>query len=458
VPVKDFSPHQVFVGIDIGYKTHVACAIPGAFFNAKKYPDGWKRAKTLHFSSDASGFKKLQGYLDKLSVNPADFLTLCEPTGGYYGLAMQMYLLGKGYTMLQVGNATVGEYRKNVYGSETKTDDMDARLMARMGFLHEWIGEEFSIQAIHFVTPDESILRLMTRDYIKLTKEINRRRSQLHQILAVTFPELKTFFKDSVTGIAARNLIKKYPTTQELRQAPVEDIAMLLHTSGAYKHEKRAGELINLAQTSAGLQAVNQHLWRQGWILSQLDALEEAQKALFSQISQLILSHPYTPIIESFPLRSPIWTATLIGVIGNIDRFHNYGQFRAYVGWFPKVEQSGSSINSSKLSPSGARLGRKVFGQMAMTLISPQVRDTPFRIYYKRLTARGMRPITALGHLAGKLASVFYECLKTEIPYDEAKHRKQMGLQTEVEAPLPPIEVQDIIITPPETTEVPEIP
>src|SRR5438270_3515571 len=118
------SSHQVFVGVDVGYKSHVACACLGVLFNAKRYPDGWKRAKTLHFTSDATGFKKLQGYLDKFSPSPADFLILCEPTGGYYGLALQMYLLGKGYPMPQVENAAVGEYREDVYGSETKTDDM----------------------------------------------------------------------------------------------------------------------------------------------------------------------------------------------------------------------------------------------------------------------------------------------------------------------------------------------
>jgi hypothetical protein len=320
----------VFVGIDIGYNSHVASACPGALFNAKRYPDGWKRAKTLHFTSDASGFKKLQGYLDKFSVNPTDFLILCEPTGGYYGLSLQMYLLGRGYTLLQVGNASVMEYRKNVYGSETKTDDMDARLMSRMGFLHEWVGEEFSLQAVQLLTPDESVLRFMTRDYIKLGKEIKRRKSQLHQILAFTFPELKTFFKDSLTGPVARSLLKKYPTPYELRTASVEEIAKLLHASAAYHHEKRASELLSLAQTTAGVQMVSHHLWRQEWILNQLDVLEEAQEAIRSQISQLIASHPYTLIIESFPIKSPIWTATLIGVIGNIDRFHNYGQFRAY--------------------------------------------------------------------------------------------------------------------------------
>ncbi len=432
----------------MGYKTHVACACPGLLFNAKRYPDGWKRAKTLHFSSDAAGFKKLQGYLDKFSTKPADFLVLSEPTGGYYGLALQMYLLGRGYTVFQVGNTAVKEYRKNVYGSETKTDDADARLMARMGFLHELVGEEFSIHTVHLANPDESVLRLMTRDYIKLGKDIRRRRSQLLQILAFTFPELKTFFKGSVTGKAARDLIKQYPTPYELKSASNEEVAQLLHTSRAYHHEKRVGELLELAETTSGLQVVSHHRWRQEWILSQLDVLEEAQKSLLTQISQLISTHPYTPIIESFPIKSQIWTATLISVIGNIDRFNNYGQFRAYVGWFPKIAQSGTSLNSSRLAPGGARLARNVLGQMAMTLVTPNVRETPFRIYYKRLIGRGMRPISAIGHLSGKLASVLYQCLKTKTFYDEETHRKQMGLipTTDNVHHDTPIEMQDVTI------------
>src|SRR5690348_3425560 len=41
-PVISNAPaHQFFVGVDVGYKTHVACACPGALFNTKRYPDGW---------------------------------------------------------------------------------------------------------------------------------------------------------------------------------------------------------------------------------------------------------------------------------------------------------------------------------------------------------------------------------------------------------------------------------
>jgi len=38
-----------------------------------------------------------------------------------------------------------------------------------------------------------------------------------------------------------------------------------------------------------------------------------------------------------------------------------------------------------------------------------------------------MKPITAIGNVAGKLASVLYSCLKTKTSYDETKHKKQLA-------------------------------
>src|SRR5207249_2090862 len=73
----------------------------------------------------------------------------------------------------------------------------------------------------------------------------------------------------------------------------------------------------------------------------------------------------------------------------------------------------------------------------------------PSRAYYERLTSRGMRPAKAMGHVAGKLSAVLYSMLKTMTPYDEAKHRRALGLapvqdtviEATVEAPLDVVEL-----------------
>jgi hypothetical protein len=281
-------PERIYVGIDLGYREHVAAATPVAGFNPQYRAEGWKRIKTLKFTSDASGYQRLKRYLDRLSVDSANFLVLLEPTGGYYGLSLILVLLGKGYRVLQVDNRTVKEYRETVFGLETKTDDVDARLMARMGFLHEMVGEEFSIQPVHLVDGDAVALRVMVRDLEKLTREITRRRNQLQQIAAATFPEFKTFFRDSTAGSAARALLAHFPTPQTLAQANTDEVAEVLHSARAHSHAKRAAELQDLARSSAGALMLSHLQWRQSWIIRQLDALEEARAELLDQIRQVL--------------------------------------------------------------------------------------------------------------------------------------------------------------------------
>ena len=227
---------------------------------------------------------------------------------------------------------------------------------------------------------------------------------------------------------AARALLAAFPTPQDLATATTEEIGDVLRAKRSYRHAKRAGELRELARASAGLRMLTQQHWRQGWIIKQLEVLDEARLDLVNQVKQISVTHPYAPIIESLPVKSPIWTATLIAVIGDVSRFRNYAEFRAYLGWSPQIERSGSSQNSSKLANSGVRSSRRVVGQMVLILLTPVIRDTPFRAHYERLTARGIRPAKAIGHVAGKLTAVLYSMLKSMTSYDEVKHRKALGL------------------------------
>jgi hypothetical protein len=132
-----------------------------------------------------------------------------------------------------------------------------------------------------------------------------------------------------------------------------------------------------------------------------------------------VATHPYAGIIETLPLKSPIWTATLIGAIGDVSRFSNVSQFKAYLGSYPELTRSGSSIDDSQLAKSGVRPARNVLGQMTVITLSSKIKATPYREVYQRLTGRGMRPATALGHVAGKLSVVLYGMLK---------HRKELAL------------------------------
>ena len=59
-------PHRYYLGVDVGYKEHVAVVISLKTF--VRGDDRWKRARCVHFPSTQAGLRKFQGYLDRFST------------------------------------------------------------------------------------------------------------------------------------------------------------------------------------------------------------------------------------------------------------------------------------------------------------------------------------------------------------------------------------------------------
>lgn len=162
-------------------------------------------------------------------------------------------------------------------------------------------------------------------------------------------------------------------------------------------------------------------------LIEDIERLEQIIACLDSQIREIVDNHPYKPILWSLPAKGYIWACTLIGVIGNVNRFSNYKQFKKYVGFTAEGKTSGVSVRASRMSYHGARPTRRVLFQMTMFLISPRGGDNPFKEHYKRLIDRDMPKMKAIGHVAGKLAQVMYSCLKYGRTYDLAVHRMALS-------------------------------
>lgn len=74
-------PERNYLGVDVGYKEHVAVVITLQSFAQEG--ERWKRTPCLHFPSTRAGLDKLQEYLDSFSTEREAFFGICEPTGGF---------------------------------------------------------------------------------------------------------------------------------------------------------------------------------------------------------------------------------------------------------------------------------------------------------------------------------------------------------------------------------------
>jgi len=120
--------------------------------------------------------------------------------------------------------------------------------------------------------------------------------------------------------------------------------------------------------------------------------------------------------------------AVLLSSIGDVSTFRDDRQLRKLLGWYSESRESGSSVSKHRLGHSGNRMARREVWLWALQLLSPKVRPTPFRAYYQRLRDRGVTGHAAVGHLAGKLISVLFFCLRNGQPYNPRRHAHDLGL------------------------------
>lgn len=122
------------------------------------------------------------------------------------------------------------------------------------------------------------------------------------------------------------------------------------------------------------------------------------------------------------------WACTLIGAIGDVERFNTYKEFKKYLGVSAENKQSGTSVKGTRMTYSGVRDSRRVLFQMALVIIATKSQPSVFSTYYHRLVERKMNGKKAMGHSCGKIAKILYTMLKTGEKYDPKKHAEATGI------------------------------
>jgi hypothetical protein len=155
---------HLFVGIDVGRHHHQVAAIP-----RERMDDGsWERAPVRSIAANAFGFRDLLAWLESSGLPPAQVKVGCEPTGGWYSRTVVAWLETYGYQVDWLQNWAVHERRQLILGKQTKTDALDARLIARLLYERERLGQSRAF--MHPAKPGTESLRMLVRNRFKLVK------------------------------------------------------------------------------------------------------------------------------------------------------------------------------------------------------------------------------------------------------------------------------------------------
>ncbi len=217
--------------------------------------------------------------------------------------------------------------------------------------------------------------------------------------------------------------------------------------------------LQRLASTSIGVRDAGRLrglVFEQNQLIKELRLLQEHLELLDTEIGQVVEQSREGKILTSLPPIGPLQAAAIIASIGSIANFRDAAALKAYFGWAPTVTQSGTTHNSSALTPGGSRLMKKTMYLVAWTAIRT---ETEWAKIYERLVPLKCRydeklqvykgKGTVLGRIAGQLISLIYLLLKRDYEllshlapgvkppepqlYDAAVHRKHRTGQYQVD-------------------------
>ena len=422
--------HELYVGIDIGRRHHRVCLIPRA-----RMEDGsWMKAPAWEMATTGSGYRELSERISRHQLPTEQVAIGCEPTGGLYSRTVAAWLERESYRMSWLQNWSLHQRRQLITGKQTKTDALDARLIARLLFERDLMG---ATKGFRVRPPREAdALRLLVRNRLRLVGQRVRCGSQLTALIDVLFPELKEFFPGGVASPAVRLLLENYPTPTHVAAADQQQLYALLVIQGrARRHAARIEELQMLAADSAGLTSNLQPLLTaQSWLLYQMRWLDRQIPEVEEHIEGALEAWPREDrlIMSSFPGMSKQRQAVLLASVGDFADFRSDRQLRKLLGWYPELRESGSSLAYHRLGRGGNRLARREIWLWCLQLLLPGA-PTPFRLYYERLRQRGLSGKVAMGHVAGKLISVLFYCVRHQQPYDANLHARALGLDSVIE-------------------------
>jgi len=414
--VTPLTNESLYVGVDIGKHSHVAGFVSKTLLQRHERFEG---CPVLAFDQSREGFRAL---VDRMQtyVPLAQAYVMVEKTGHYHKALVQ-YLQEMDVSVYLIH---VQERPKGMM----KTDKRDALGLANTLYNQRELGVQVAdrTQLVRRAVPPTeaaALLRGLMRHRYELSQEAAQRKNKLIAICDEVFPEFTQICKDPCLP-SALAIREQFPTPQALATASITALQAARGYNRKLSDEKLV-ELQRLASQSIGTKDIGRLrglVIEQTQIIRELKVLQEHLDQLDVEITQAVEHSREGQILTSIPPIGPIQAATIIASIGHIENFESAARLKSYFGWAPAVAQSGSTLDSSKLTRAGTRTMKQMLFLIVGNAI--QKKDCEWARLYERLVPVKCRwdertrsykgKLVVMGRLAGQITEMIYALLKKD--------------------------------------------
>jgi len=390
---------MIYVGIDVAKDKHDCFAMNS---------DGEILIEKLTITNNLDGFETLYNSLMNFS-NSLDNIKVGLEATGHYSNNILNFLTEKGFNIYLINPLQTNLYVKGQSLRKTKTDKLDAHVIATMlvsDNLKPYIPVSYHI----------SELKSLTRHRFRLVKENSKFKTSLVRLVDIVFPELPKIVS-SVAQKSCLALLYELPSAKDIAECNLTHLTHLL-SDNSYKHfgRDKAIQIRDLARNSIGLNSnsvlfeLKQTISIIQFIQEQLDDVEKRIKQILKEINSPILTIPGISFKTA---------GSILAEIGDISRFDSPAKLLAFAGLDPSMYQSGKFFSTHSVM---VKRGSKYLRFALMTAARMVcLNDATFCTFKDRKMAEGKHYMVTMGHVAKKLVRVIYYLLKTNNIYQADK-------------------------------------
>ncbi|WP_300379857.1 transposase, partial [Clostridium sp.] len=294
----------IYVGLDIHKETHTA-VISNCFD---------EKLGSITIENKVCSYIKLVNKVKKLQGDLTPIFGLEDVHS--HGRDLAIYLQGKGYIVKEV-NSALSHMKRMSYPTTKKNDEWDAKCVASV-----------------LITNIDELPEANPQDYFWTIKMIvNRRNSliktaktltnQLHGQLAYSYPSYKKFFCD-INGKTALAFFEKYPSPSYLEGVLEEELATFLREESHNSCSTNKAKLIIGFIDEDGKVEKEYEKERDFVIQSLIREIRfnNAEKIKVEEQMKNMLKELDCKL-ETIPGVDTITAASLVAIIGDINRFDN---------------------------------------------------------------------------------------------------------------------------------------
>ena len=379
-----------YVGIDISKYKHDFCIISNT---------GEVIVENSSFENNKKGF---QYFLDQLKPYNKSKCQIAFEATGHYSLNLELFLIDQGYSFMKMNPLVIHQFLKARSLRRTKTDKADSLTIANYIMSVPYKPNSNLLYNIY-------TLKSLCRSREQLIKERSKFQVLLTNELDKSFPEVKSFFNNTISNTLLYILNKYINTTHISLMKDYESLRKFSH--GKFSYAKFA-QLKQLAKDSVGFHNDNTDLLISTYV-SIINNFNDKIDPINKQISTIIKE--LNPRILSIPGIGEISAASILAEYGDIKNFSSPAKMLAFAGLEPSIIQSGTLQSNGKMVKHGSGHLRYVLMNTSMSVL----RFSPvFYDYYLKKRSEGKCHRVALSHVCKKLVRVIYSLEKYDNSFD----------------------------------------